>query len=461
MSAEPRAVGDLVAAVRATIERRSLLKGGERMVLAVSGGPDSLSLLYAMHRLAPEYGLELHVAHFDHRLREGSGADAAFVARQAARLGLPATVRAADETEHVRGRSPEEAARERRLAFLAEVAESIGAARIATAHTVDDQAETVLMRVLQGTGSRGLRGIPAKRWWYIRPMIDVQRSQVEAFCRALRLRPRRDPTNDDPAFLRNLIRGQTLPMLAGTVNRRLPEALARLAETMWDEDVYLHGTMIERAQPELGDRESSVSLDVLSSLPVALQRRAVRYLCASQDLEASFEHTEAIRLLALHGESGRSIDLPGPLNAAVRYSSLVVGRAPSPPVPATVDLVIPGSTDLAPWSMLVRSWIGTERPAVWPDGRWTCVLDADRARFPLRVRRWRPGDRFRPLGMPRQKKVGDFFTDEKVARAQRAEVPVVVDAEGTVTWLVGHRIDDRSKVGPRTRRFLWLAAEGV
>ena len=156
MSQEPRAVRDLVATVRRTIQERGLFKGGERALLAVSGGPDSLAMLHVFARLAPQYDLDLHVAHFDHRLREGSGADAAFVARQAAALGLPATVRAAEETAPVPGRSPEETARDRRQSFLQEVAEGIGAVRIATAHTMDDQTETILMRMLFGTGPRGL-----------------------------------------------------------------------------------------------------------------------------------------------------------------------------------------------------------------------------------------------------------------------------------------------------------------
>jgi tRNA(Ile)-lysidine synthase len=461
MSAEPRVAREFIARMRRTIETRGLFKGGERTVVAVSGGPDSLAMLHAFARLAPEYDFELHVAHFDHRLREGSAADGAFVARQAERLGLPATVRAAEQTGPVRGSSPEETARNRRKVFLQSVAEEIGAARIATGHTMDDQAETVLMRLLFGTGPRGLGGIPPLRWWYVRPLIDTRREQTEAFCRALKLRPRIDPTNEDPAFRRNLIRHETIPYLASTLNASLVESLARLADLLRDEDVYMHGLALEAAPPEeLPTRGSRVPLEVIRQLPVPLQRRAIRYLFEYEGLQAGAVHTEDVRRLVLSGKDSGQIDLPGPLSARLEYGFLVVSRATSPAGSASpVELAVPGETDLPPWSMRARAWISAERPSSFPDARRGCVLDADRVSFPLRVRRWRSGDRFRPLGMSRQKKVGDFFTDEKVARGQRAMVPLVVGDDGSICWVTGHRIDDRMRVTSRTTRFLWLELE--
>lgn len=457
---EPKAVRALLDTMRGTIARRGMAKGGERVLVAVSGGADSLALLHALHRLAGELAVDLHVAHLDHRLREGSAADAAFVARQAARLGLDATVRAAEAPVRPRSLSPEEAAREIRLRFLEQTAEAVGAQRIATGHTLDDRAETVLMRVLQGAGPRGMGGIPPIRGPYIRPLIDARRAQTHAFCRALRLRPRIDPTNADPAFMRNAIRLEAIPFLQRTVNARLPEALARLADILAAEDQALEDLLGDAADPEGVAGGIGLSVEVLASLPVALQRRAIRRIGGAAGAALGFEHTEALRLLALEGETGQRLDLPGPLNARREYGFLVIGRAPSPPVPAhPVELVVPGETVLPPWGLRARSWVTSGRPARWPDGRRQVVLDADRASFPLRVRRVRPGDRFRPLGMARRKKVGDFFTDEKVAAASRQDVPLVVGADGEVVWVVGYRPDDRVKVTATTRRCLWLAME--
>lgn len=456
MTRPPRVVGEVLATVRRTLERRAMLKGGERVVLAVSGGADSLTLLHAMARLAPELSLDLHVAHFDHRLRAGSAKDAAFVGREAARLGIPGTVRAADATDTPPRLSPEEAARERRYAFLGEVGEAVGAERIATGHTLDDQAETVLMRILTGGGRRGLGGIPPVRRFIVRPLIDVRRAQTEAFCRALRLRPRRDPTNEDARFLRNAIRRETIPYLERTVNARLRESLARTADVLRDEDYLLDEMAGDAAEPALDADGLRMPVERLRELPLALQRRAIRLAARMWTDGIDAGQTEAVRELAVEGRTGSEIHLPGGLSARVEYGFLVVGPASSPPVPADIRLDVPGETDLPPWGARAQAWLTGERPAQWPDGRAVCVLDAGRIAFPLRVRRWRSGDRFRPLGMSRQKKLSDFFGDGKVPRARRAEVPLVVDGQGTIVWVVGHRIDDRVKVRPGTSRHLWI-----
>lgn len=451
---EPGGVRAFVAHVRSTIVRRSLLKGGETVVVAVSGGPDSLALLHGLARLASGFDLRLHVAHFDHRLRGGSAADAAFVGRVAATLGLPATVRAADANDVPPGRSPEEIARERRYAFLDEVADAVGAARIATGHTLNDQAETTLMRVLAGTGVHGLGGIPPERGRVIRPLIDIRRAQTEAFCRALRLRARRDPTNADTAFVRNAVRAELLPLLVERFNVRTPEALARLADLARDEDALLDELAAAALEPEVVPGGARIDVENLLALPVALQRRVVRR-CAALDAE----HTERVLRLARDGNTGDEVVLPARLNARLSYGSLLIGRAPSEPVSAEpVTLVLPGVTDLPSWSMRMRAWIETRPPTGLPDGRGVCVLDADRARGPLVVRRPRAGDRFRPLGMTRARKLGDFFTDAKVPREDRALAGLVTSG-GSIAWVVGHRPDDRFKVTASTRRFLWLATE--
>jgi tRNA(Ile)-lysidine synthase len=449
------AVDGFVERVRATIERRGLLKGGERVLVAVSGGPDSMALLHALTLLVPPLDLELHVAHFDHRLRAVSGRDAAFVGRAAARLGLPATARAADSSHVPKGRSPEEIARERRYAFLEETAEAIGATAIATGHTLDDQAETVLMRVLAGTGTHGLGGIPPRRGRVIRPLIDLRHSDTVAFCRALGIRPRIDASNTDPAFRRNAIRADLIPFLIDRFNARAPEALARLADLARDEDLLLDELAAEAIRPEEVPGGVRLPVEALLALPPALQRRVLRRIAP---MDAA--HTERVLRLCRDGATGDRVELPAPLNATLSYGSLLIGRRPSAPAAAgPAGISVPGVTDLPLWSMRVRTWIETEPPRAWPDGRGICVLDAARARPPLAVRSPRRGDRFRPLGMGSEKRLGDFFTDAKVPRDERGAVPLVTSGE-RIAWVVGHRPDERFKVTAGTRRFLWLEIEG-
>lgn len=455
---DPPEVHALVARVRETVAARGMLKGGERVLLAVSGGPDSLAMLHVLAALAPAHRLDLHVAHLDHGMRADSAKDAAFVRREAGRLGLPVTLGAAGP-ERAPGESPEESLRIKRRAFLEGTAEALGAHRIATAHTMDDQAETVLMRLLQGAGRRGLGGIPPLRWWFMRPLIDARRTEVEAFCRAAGLRPRIDPSNADRAYLRNVIRHETLPMLAGSMNERLTESLARLADVFRDEDAYLDEHAADVEGVAFGEQDIRLRVETLRSLPPALQRRMIRLLSWTNDGSVySGEQTERIRSLALTGETGSRVDLPHGVSAWLEYGSLVLGRTPSPARRPAVPVEVPGEADVPAWGLRVRSWVAAERPAEWPDGRRRCVLDADLVPFPLTIRHVRPGDRFRPLGMARSKKVGDFFTDRRVPVRLRQHVPLLAGRDGVV-WVVGHRIDDRVKVTAATRRFLWISVE--
>jgi tRNA(Ile)-lysidine synthase len=435
-----------VAEVRRTMARRRM--DGEGVILvAVSGGPDSLALLHALHRLRQR----LVVAHFDHRLRPGSSADARFVERAAATLKLDFAGGRAEDPALPQGRSPEEAMRERRLAFLERTAVEVGAGRIATGHTMDDQAETVLMRLITGAGRRGLGGIPPIRGPYVRPLIDLLRSDTEAFCRSLKLSPRRDESNADPAYLRNAVRAELLPLVADRYNARIVQTLARMADLMRDEDAYLEGRAAAALQAEVAEGGFRLDAAVLASLPVALQRRVLRRL-----VPAGADQVERVRELAQAGQTGDQIDLGGGLKARLEYGWLVLGRGPSPrPAASPATLRVPGETDLPAWGLRMQSWFEASRPRVLPDGRAACALDAARAREPLVVRRPRPGDRFRPLGMSRSKKLGDFFTDEKVPRDARESVPVVT-AGGEIVWVVGHRPDDRAKVTRATKRVLML-----
>lgn len=426
------------------------MDGTGPVVVAVSGGPDSLALMHALHRM----GIPIHVAHFDHRMREGSDADAAFVAAQAERLNVPfhdGRPEAGRGVAQRRGESPEEAMRRERLAFLEQTAERAAIRRIATGHTRDDQAETVLMRMITGAGRRGLGGIPPVRAPYIRPLIDLGRDDTEAFCKALRVKPRRDPTNADRAYLRNAIRADLLPMIASRYNGRIIEALAREADVLRDEEEILDQAASGAAEPEAAAGSLRIKTEDLAALHPALQRRVIRRL-APLDAAA----TERVRTLALEGDSGDQLFLPRGLNARLEYGWLVVGPASSSPArPDAAALNVPGQTDLPGWDAAMRSVVTASRPDPFPDGVVACAVDAAAAGEPLQVRPPRPGDRFRPYGMARSKKLSDVFTDAKVPRDQRSRTPVVAGPDGIV-WVVGHRIDDRCKVTRTTRRVLVL-----
>lgn len=322
-----RAILDrFVHAVAATIEARTLLKGGEHAVVAVSGGADSLSLLHAIARLAERFALTVHVAHFDHRQREGSQEDAAFVRAQADALGIGCTVGTL-EADRPKGASIEEHLRAERDRFLGVTARTIGAARILTGHTRNDQAETVLLNLLFGAGRRGLGGMPPARWRTARPLIDRSRQETEAVCAALGLEPRRDETNLDPTFRRNKVRHEILPVLLA-VNPNLIEQLAQLADVQREEDFYLDRLAGAAARASEDARGTSAAIEALQAAPLALRRRAIRLLARNEHVGLTFAQVEQLVRIVADGRDGAGIDLDGGLSARRAGGLLTVGRDP-------------------------------------------------------------------------------------------------------------------------------------
>jgi tRNA(Ile)-lysidine synthase len=324
----------LAVQVRETIRRYRMLAGGERIVAAVSGGPDSMALLSVLASLRGEFSLQLHVAHMNHMLRSGAGEDAASVARSAAGYGVPyheasADIRAAAARER---RSLEDAGRRARYAFFARVAREAGAQVIATGHTLDDQAETVLMRLLRGSGPRGLAGIPPARphdgLRVIRPLIETSRADITAYLARHRLEPREDPTNRDVALLRNRVRVVLLPILEG-YNPDVRRALARLAEVVRDESDALDALSVVEVGAVLHGTNAPVRIspEAFAGLPVALQRRALREAIRrvrGNVAQIAFVHIEGARIGMLSGRSGSVYEAPGGVRIVRRSDAIEV-----------------------------------------------------------------------------------------------------------------------------------------
>ena len=326
MTRRPPAVARVLERVTATARRHDMLPPGTVMV-AVSGGPDSLCLLHALHRLRRLLRIRLAVFHFDHGLHEGSREHAAYVRRQAARLRLPfALRRAADQPR--RGESVEAWARLARYAALSEVAVEAGADRLATGHTRDDQAETVLLGLARGGGLDAIAGIaqvgsvPPLGLVAARPLLEVSRGEVEAFCRALGLRPREDPANRDPRFLRNRVR-RALDDLERRLDRNLRPTLARTAEHVRADAALLDRLASEAAHlaVEVGEDDVRIRVAHLAALPEPVASRVVRdalrvaaALAGGWDDDVEAAHVRAVLDLAA-GRPKRRIDLPGALKA--------------------------------------------------------------------------------------------------------------------------------------------------
>ena len=450
--------------------RWPLLTPGDHVLVAVSGGPDSLSLLHVLWSEREARSLAaVEAAHLDHGLRGAeSAAEAAWVAAWCAERGIPCHVGLADVAARARDSksSKQEAARTARYAFLEESAAQIGATKIATGHTRDDQVETVLMNVLRGTGLDGLRGIPAQRGQFVRPLLDVPRAEIEDYCAANGLEPRRDPSNLSPgAYTRNRIRLELLPQLAREYNPAVAEALLRLSEIAGRDLEYLQtqaDTALAEATRERDLFRLVLDRPTLARLHPALLRHILRRAIVSlrgTGEGVTYDHIEqacwavtALTPRAFH------LNLSSPhctIRIADEALTLTLAHVSASLAEVTAPLPIPGAATLPGIDWTVQASFSALSDAL-PD---VVVLNADAVSLDtLTIRNWRQGDRVDPLGMRgRHKKVGDIFTDAKVPRAERHRVPIVADAQGIV-WVVGHCVAERVKVTPTTRRRLYLGA---
>ena len=313
----------VVQRVRQTLRREQMLSGGESVIIATSGGPDSIALLHLLRRVQDEFRLRLRVAHVDHGLHRSSPAHAAFVRDTARAWGIPFSVRRVNVRAHAKRHrlTIEEAARALRYAALAGVARRVRATHIATGHTADDQAETVLLWLLRGAGADGLGGMPATRAHeglrVIRPLLGVRRDEIVAYLKAERVRWRTDPTNRSRVPLRNRIRQDLLPHLAG-YNPGIKAVLQRLAVQVAD-DAALLDHLADEAAGAMVRRDGeggrvTIDLTRFRALPIALQRRVARRALreAGGNIRGlAFVHIEWIRLMAARGRRGERADLPG------------------------------------------------------------------------------------------------------------------------------------------------------
>jgi tRNA(Ile)-lysidine synthase len=508
-------LSDILERVRRTIKTHGLLADSGDVVVGVSGGPDSLCLLHVLLHLREVYNLRLHVAHLHHGARGADAdADAEFVAALADEWGLPVTVERRDVPALARQHKLafEEAARRVRYGFLARVAREVGASKIAVGHNANDQAETVLMHVLRGTGPAGLRGmlpltpltdyrliepfsklgaggegkeaggnkqkagdaaqnsclLPPAFCTIIRPLLQVSRADVERYCAEHKLKPRFDRSNLDTTYFRNRLRHELLPLLE-TYNPNIRMRLCHTADVV-AADYELLTQLARQAWDDVQreDREAAVVFDRAAwrALPVALQRAALRRAayCLRRTLrDVDFVHVESARLVALDGETGARATLPMGLELTVGYDVLTIGDAgdagPPPDEPLlwsaeSLAVPVPGAVELPDSEWVLRAEVleaWDERDVAANPDPWTAYLDADALADSPVLRPRRQGDRLRPQGMEGHSvKVSAFMINHKVPSAWRDHVPLLV-AGGEIMWVCGRRIAEGAVVGPDTR----------
>ena len=443
-----------------------LISAEDTVLVAVSGGPDSLCLLHLLWTAREACQIRVEAAHLDHGLRgDESAAEAVWVARWCLEHGIACHVShedvAAFAASHKLGR--QEAARTVRYAFLERTAAAIGADKIATGHTQNDQVETVLANILRGTGTDGLRGIRDRRGLIVRPLLGVTRAEIEAYCQANALSPRQDLSNASPDhYTRNRIRLALLPQLRREYNPRVEDAVLRLSEIAARNSDYLEIQAKAALAEALLTRDSlRLTLDraALAALHPALLRYVVRQ--AVKETRGtlggvSYEHLEQVYGAVLFGSPAVfTLTLPSPLcilRLTRQTLTLALANATAAVGGVSVPLPVPGSAAL--------DGLGWMTTASWNKTPGAVRVDAEAMDLSsLVVRNRRDGDKMDPLGMGgRHKKVADIFADAKVPRSERDRIPIVADRHGIV-WIIGFAPAERAKVTASTVQVLYLSAQ--
>ncbi len=456
------------------IKEHSLISGQETIIVAVSGGPDSVCLLHLLTTVREKLGIELHAAYLNHMLRGAEAeAEAAYVREFVHALDTPSTIEAFDVASYSREHhlSLEEAAREVRYRFFSQVAKSWGAKRAAVGHTAADQVETILLHLIRGAGTRGLSGMrPQALYKYrqgelivIRPLLCLSREETEAYCQEHNLTPQRDSSNLSLSYLRNRVRHELLPLLRD-YNPNIDHALLRTAAIASDEAAFFEQQVAEVWSKVGQEGNGGIALDkrefftLHPALKRYLSREVLQVLLGDmKDIEA--KHIEAMKE-ALSWEAGKKLSLPQGLTLTTEYDRCLISRGNSLcPFPALWDdeypLNIPGETVIVGWRV-ISEIMPRQAAEIAADG-FDAWVDFEAVGENLVLRTRRRGDRFQPYGMNRAKKLQDFMVDAKIPQFWRDSIPLMCSSE-EIYWVVGWRISEKAKVEEKTEQVLHLKA---
>lgn len=454
-----------------TVRARELFEPGHHLLVAVSGGPDSVALVTLLYRLAPRWRLRLTAVHFNYGLRgKESEEDQAFVKALCASLEVPLRCVPLDVRVRPQRVSLQAQARDLRYSAMARLAEEIGADRIAIGHTADDQAETILLWMLRGAGLAGLAGMPAQRdGMIIRPLYEVRRQAVLAFLDARGQAYRQDSSNAKPLYTRNRIRHELVPVLKRLAPAAM-DALCRMGEVCREDDRYMNVqamSLYSALVQQEGDGSYSMDRHRLQTQPSALQRRLLRELFRRMRptrRAPSLATVEAVRkLISAKGEGERScaggVRIEMTQNIVLVQPAGAIAAKPASMVIEEEAVQVPSIIEWVGTGQRIRVQEGSSEKAhhLSASDGWSMVVDADLLSRPLRIRSWRAGDRFVPSGMKGQsKKLQDYFVDLKVPLSQRRRIPILEAPEGIV-GVIGFRQDERFRVSDTTCRWLVIS----
>ncbi|MDH4226158.1 MAG: tRNA lysidine(34) synthetase TilS [Deltaproteobacteria bacterium] len=464
---------DIETRVRENIAGYKMFKKGAKVCVAVSGGVDSMTLLHVLSKIKEPLGISIIVCHLDHNLRgRESRRDHDFVKSTAKKLALKFVgkrLKAGELKDVKKDGGMQEAAREARKAFLLDCAKKHNASIVALAHNKNDLIETVLMRLMKGASLGGLKGIAQKSGIFVRPLLDVSRTDIERYARDNKIRFVEDSSNRTEKYLRNKVRLSLVPYMEKNFNPSVVDTIARTARLLSRDDEFIEAAAADIFDAALIKKaKASLTLDIglLSSVHSALSSRALLRAARAfvRDMEVSAKTMDALLGLLTKGGRAAYVDAGSGVRFSRSYNDMVVAMAPreddTRAAVGAVELAIPGVTFVKQLKARVHVSILSKAPKTFGADRHTAYFSLDSFDVPLCVRATLPGDRIAPFGMNgRTRKLKDIFIDSKVPLAKRRTTPVIVSATGEVLWLAGLRQAEGHKVAKGTKKVLKLTVE--
>jgi len=459
---------EIIEKAAQTIRKYFMLAEGDHVLAALSGGPDSVCLLTILNKLKAEYSVVLSAAYINHGLRpDEAPLEIDFCKKLCSSLNIPISIKAVDVKLCAKNLklSKQEAARQLRYEALEGIALDISANKLAFGHNADDQAETILMRLIRGSGPTGLSGIPPVRktnirnLQIIRPLIEIEKAAIEKFLSTEKITFVVDSSNLKDDNIRNRIRHFIVPEIK-KINNGFIETISKISDIFRDEERYFE-MLVTKTLMKLITRKTEDAIELFSApmegMDTAILRKVIRRsidetkgLCG-----IGFAHIEDIINLIKSGKSGDRIFLPQNIRAVKGYSTLTI-TSKKPPVLALYTIDSPGEIALKESSVVLKiSAKEIDEIKDYGNGKNSAVIDFGKINFPLLIRPRMPGDYFYPIGFGKKKKLQDFFVNEKIPRDERDAIPLII-SNGNIVWIAGLRLDDRYKVEKDTKRILQL-----
>ena len=462
---------DILQKFLRTIKKYELIKKKESIVIGVSGGPDSICLLHLLWRLREDLELKLFVVHLNHQFRgREADMDSEYVKKFCHELGVKSFIFSYDVGKYgkEKGITFEEAGRELRYSLFDKIAKKTGSTKIAVAQNRNDQAETVLMRLIRGSGLEGLAAIDYMRdEKIIRPLLDITRQEIEEYCKYNSLKPRIDKTNLETIYTRNKVRLELIPYIEKNFNSRIVDTLWRSANLLRDDSDFLDGAAKEKLETIVtwaADGDYHLDLEKFNKLHISMKKRILRKVIErikGNLKDIGWIHIEGVINLSHKKAVGSRIDLPGHILVELGYNSIDIKlnkgmQSTNGSYDFEYKLHMGETTHVENLRFSIRAEIVPKSEILLnKNNRHTIFIDYNKINGDLFIRNRRKGDRFKPLGMKGTKKVKDYFIDHKIPKELRGEIPILCDEKGII-WIVGYRMSEGYKVDSKTDKAIKL-----